>query len=135
MLERYFRGAGGAYSLAPRERAAALQYVRSNRKDTNLVRPPFRGTRKGRNSRNVNFAYWDPLADYWGEPMLDGLLGTATVEFEGDTPVRLRDRYDFESGGRGALVEAATAYLRNSARTFCRNPRPVPIEADLRDGR
>lgn len=132
MLERYFRGAGGSYSLAPQERAAALEYIRSNIKDTNLVGLPYRGTRKGRNSRHVNFAFWDPLAGYWGEPTVDGLLGRATVEFDGDRPIRLHDRYDFEPGGRGAAVEAATAYLRNSARTFCRNPAPVAIEGDLR---
>ena len=134
MLERYFRGGGGSYSLTPAERDAALKYIRSNLKDTRLVQTPFRGTRKGQNSRYVNFAYWNPLAGYGGEPMLDGLLGSARVDFDGDEPVRLRDSYEFEPGDRGQYVEAATAYLRTSARIFCRNPTPVPIEADLRDG-
>lgn len=94
MMDRYFGGGGGAYRLSPAEMQTAIDHYRRFPKFTvgNLTKFP---KRNGGYRQNVNFK------NGVGEPQLDGLLGTATGDFDRNGNLTgLRDLFDFDDAPR-----------------------------------
>jgi RHS repeat-associated protein len=133
MMQDYFQGTGGTYTLNSEESAAAVSFIHTYiGGHGNVVGRILYGSKDGWNIRQVNFGF---VGSYYGSGIpdhrLDGLLGTATVLFNGDTPLSVSDTFNFDAKDRGWLTNIGTGYLRKDAKFSCPNPKSVGVVGNL----
>lgn len=84
----------------------------------------------GTTRRRLTFANYDN--SQINDRYLDGLLGQATVLFNGNNQaIGLWDNFDFNAGDRGPIVEAGLADIRAGRRIFCGTSGSFPIRAGV----
>ena len=122
MLEKYFSGESSPYRLNKAEWAQAQAYVAAN---PGAVTRPYAQS-GGYNLRHIYFGVYPGKA-----PLLDGLLGSATGVFKGNTLVGIKDTFNFDFKKRGfnpagVLANVGVGLVRLDA-ALCSGDTKIPI--------